>query len=99
MIPLCDKELSNMLVGLYDDYQRGFEIGEQLKLCVDLALSLELELSIHRLSEAEAVLESQVVDSFVRCPNSSSKRDEAGDETKTIDATSTVIPMDFGGGK
>ncbi|ENN93154.1 hypothetical protein BVtw_15460 [Bartonella vinsonii subsp. berkhoffii str. Tweed] len=51
MIPLCNKELSNTLVGLYDDYQRGFEIGEQLKLCVDLALSLELELSIHRLSE------------------------------------------------
>ncbi|ENN95509.1 hypothetical protein BVtw_00470 [Bartonella vinsonii subsp. berkhoffii str. Tweed] len=64
MIPLCNKELSNTLVGLYDDYQRGFEIGEQLKLCVDLALSLELELSIHRLSEAEAVFEGQGGGSF-----------------------------------
>ncbi|UNE53531.1 hypothetical protein [Bartonella machadoae] len=99
MIPLCDKELSNTLVGLYDDYQRGFEIGDQIKLCVDLALSLELELSIHRLSEAEAVLENQVVDSFARCQNPSSKRDEAGDETKTIGKTGTVIPIDFGGGK
>ncbi|EJF78817.1 Uncharacterised protein [Candidatus Bartonella washoeensis] len=89
MIPLCDKELSNTLVGLYDDYQRGFEIGEQLKLCVDLALSLELELSIHRLSEAEAILEGQAVEALPRCKVSHSKRDETG----------TVIHMDFGGGK
>ncbi|ENN94524.1 hypothetical protein BVtw_12970 [Bartonella vinsonii subsp. berkhoffii str. Tweed] len=75
MTPLCDKELSNTLIGLYDDYQRGFEIGEQLKLCVDLALSLELELSIHRLSEAEAVLEGQVVEALPRCRNPYSKRD------------------------
>ncbi|WP_126602591.1 hypothetical protein [Bartonella vinsonii] len=93
MMTLSPKELSDTLVGLYDDYQRGFEIGEQLKLCVDLALSLELELSIHRLSEAEAVLEGQVVEALPRCRNPYSKRDEA------IDATSTVIHMDFGGEK
>ncbi|WP_208435992.1 hypothetical protein [Bartonella phoceensis] len=93
MIPLCDKELSNTLVGLYDDYQRGFDIGEPLKLCVDLALALELELSVHRLSEADAVLEGQVVKALRRSQASCLKSDE------TIDERGRVIPMDFGGGK
>ncbi|WP_317993164.1 hypothetical protein [Bartonella gliris] len=89
MIPLCDKELSNTLVGLYDDYQRGFDIGEPLKLCVDLALSLELELSVHRLGEADAVLEAEVAEVLAECEGSD--RDE--------DKTNRVIYMDFGGGK
>ncbi|AFR25873.1 hypothetical protein RM11_0130 [Bartonella quintana RM-11] len=66
MISLCDQELSDTLVGLYDDYQRGFDIGAELKLCVDLALSLELELSIHRLSEADAVFKKEVVKTLHR---------------------------------
>ncbi|MGF7157131.1 hypothetical protein [Bartonella heixiaziensis] len=85
MTPLCDKELSDTLVGLYDDYQRGFDIGEQLKLCVDLALSLELELSIHRLSEADAVLKEEIVQTLRHRRSSHSNEDE----------TSTVIHMDF----
>ncbi|WP_455466857.1 hypothetical protein [Bartonella sp. B39] len=88
MIPVT-KELSNTLVGLYDDYQHGFEIGEQLKLCVDLALSLELELSIHRLSEADAVLEKEVAEVLPRCGSSHGDADE----------TNTVVYMDFGGEK
>ncbi|WP_375683584.1 hypothetical protein [Bartonella sp. AP281QHHD] len=89
MISLCDKELSDTLVGLYDDYQCGFDIGEQLKLCVDLALLLELELSVHRLGEADAVLEGQVSDVLAECD--SSDRDE--------DKSNRVIYMDFGGSK
>lgn len=42
MMTLSPKELSDTLVGLYDDYQSGLDISEELKLCVDLALSLEL---------------------------------------------------------
>ncbi|WP_375620358.1 MULTISPECIES: hypothetical protein [unclassified Bartonella] len=87
MIPLCDKELSNTLVGLYDDYQRGFDIGEPLKLCVDLALSLELELSVHRLGEADAVLEAEVAEVLAECDSSDA------------DESNRVIYMDFGGGK
>ncbi|USP03566.1 MULTISPECIES: hypothetical protein [Bartonella] len=93
MTRISNKELSDTLVGLYDDYQCGLEIGEQLKLCVDWALSLELELSVHRLGEAEGVLEGQVVEALSRCKVSYSKRDER------IDETGTVIHMDFGGGK
>ncbi len=89
MIPLCDKELSDTLVGLYDDYQCGFEIGEKLKLCVDLALLLELELSVHRLGEADAVLEAEVAEVLAECEDS--HRDE--------DKSNRVIYMDFGGGK
>ncbi|WP_273722794.1 MULTISPECIES: hypothetical protein [unclassified Bartonella] len=89
MIPLCDKELSDTLVGLYDDYQCGFDIGEKLKLCVDLALLLELELSVHRLGEADAVLEAEVAEVLAECEGSD--RDE--------DKTNRVIYMDFGGGK
>ncbi|WP_039761114.1 hypothetical protein [Bartonella queenslandensis] len=85
MTSLCDKELSDTLVGLYDDYQRGFDIGEELKLCVDLALSLELELSIHRLSETEAVLKKEIVQTLHRRRNACSNEDE-------ID---TIPPMDF----
>ncbi|MET3590317.1 hypothetical protein ABID23_001423 [Bartonella silvatica] len=66
MASLCDKELSDTLVGLYDDYKRGFDIGEELKLCVDLALSLELELSIHRLSKTDAVLKKEIVQTLNR---------------------------------
>lgn len=78
MTSLCDKELSDTLVGLYDDYQRGFDIGEELKLCVDLALSLELELSIHRLSEVDAVLRKEVVQTLHRRGNSHSNENETG---------------------
>ncbi|UNE54511.1 hypothetical protein [Bartonella machadoae] len=85
MPPLCDKELSDTLVGLYDDYQRGFDIGEQLKLCVDLALSLELELSIHRLSEADAVLRKEIVQTLHRRRMPLSNEEEAN----------TVMHMDF----
>ncbi|WP_455466248.1 hypothetical protein [Bartonella sp. B39] len=85
MTSLCDKELSDTLVGLYDDYQRGFDIGEELKLCVDLALSLELELSIHRLSEADAVFKKEVVQTLRRCREFHSNEDEPD----------TVIHMDF----
>ncbi|EJF79372.1 Uncharacterised protein [Candidatus Bartonella washoeensis] len=85
MTPLPDKELSDTLVGLYDDYQRGFDIAEQLKLCVDLALSLELELSIHRLSEADAVLKEEIVQTLRHRRNSYSNEDE----------TDTVIHMDL----
>ncbi|UTO28526.1 hypothetical protein [Bartonella harrusi] len=85
MPPLCDKELSDTLVGLYDDYQRGFDIGEQLKLCVDLALSLELELSIHRLSEADAVLKKEIVQTLHRHRMPLSNEEEAN----------TVMHMDF----
>ncbi|WP_375702301.1 hypothetical protein [Bartonella sp. AA89HNZF] len=91
MISISNKELSNTLVGLYDDYQRGFDIGEPLKLCVDLALSLELELSIHRLSEADAVLEGQVVEAL-RCSQALHAKSDEGEK-------GTVIHMDFGGGK
>ncbi|AGF75285.1 hypothetical protein [Bartonella vinsonii] len=66
MTSLRDKELSDTLVGLYDDYQRGFDIGEQLKSCVDLALSLELELSICRLSEADMVFKKEIVETLRR---------------------------------
>ncbi|KEC55881.1 hypothetical protein [Bartonella koehlerae] len=89
MISLCDKELSDTLVGLYDDYQRGFDIGEELKLCVDLALTLELELSIHRLSEADTVLKKEIIQTLHRRRNSHSNKDE------TIDATDTILHMDF----
>ncbi len=85
MTSLCDKELSDTLVGLYDDYQRGFDIGEELKLCVDLALSLELELSIHRLSETDAVLKKEIVQALHRRRNTHSNEDE-------ID---TIFHMDF----
>ncbi|MET3559646.1 hypothetical protein ABID39_000316 [Bartonella japonica] len=84
MTSLCDKELSDTLVGLYDDYQRGFDIGKELKLCVDLALSLELELSIHRLSEADSVLRKEIVQTLHRRKNSHSNENETG----------TVIHMD-----
>lgn len=86
MTSLCDKELSDTLVGLYDDYQRGFDIGEELKLCVDLALSLELELSIHRLSETEAILKKEIVQILHRRRNARSNEDEI----------ETIPPMDFG---
>lgn len=89
MASLCDKELSDTLVGLYDDYQRGFDIGEELKLCVDLALSLELELSIHRLSEADALLKKEIIQTLHRRKNIHSNEDE------TIDETDTIIHMDF----
>ncbi|WP_375635456.1 MULTISPECIES: hypothetical protein [unclassified Bartonella] len=85
MTSLCDKELSDTLVGLYDDYQHGFDIGEELKLCVDLALSLELELSIHRLSETDAVLKKEIVQTLHRRRNTHSNEDE-------ID---TIFHMDF----
>ncbi|MBB5074099.1 hypothetical protein HNQ69_001233 [Bartonella callosciuri] len=91
MISISNRELSNTLVGLYDDYQRGLDIGEPLKLCVDLALSLELELSIHRLSEADAVLEGQVVE-VLRCSQALHAKSDEGEK-------GTVIHMDFGGGK
>ncbi|WP_375695525.1 hypothetical protein [Bartonella sp. AC66GZZY] len=91
MIPLCDKELSDTLVGLYDDYQCGFDIGEKLKLCVDLALLLELELSVHRLGEADVVLEGQVVEAL-RCSQALHAKSDEGEK-------GTVIHMDFGGGK
>ncbi|WP_273755641.1 MULTISPECIES: hypothetical protein [unclassified Bartonella] len=85
MTSLYDKELSDTLVGLYDDYQRGFDIGEELKLCVDLALSLELELSIHRLSETDALLKKEIVQTLNRRRNTDSNEDE-------IDA---IFRMDF----
>ncbi|VEJ44744.1 hypothetical protein [Bartonella vinsonii] len=85
MTSLRDKELSDTLVGLYDDYQRGFDIGEQLKSCVDLALSLELELSICRLSEADMVFKKEIVETLRRrrMPLSNENEEE------------TVIHMDF----
>lgn len=82
---LCDKELSDTLVGLYDNYQRGFDIGEELKLCVDLALSLELELSIHRLSETDAILKKEIVQTLNRRRNTHFNEDE-------ID---TIFSVDF----
>ncbi|OPB34813.1 hypothetical protein [Bartonella taylorii] len=85
MTSLCDKELSDTLVGLYDDYQRGFDIGEELKSCVDLALSLELELSIHRLSETDTALQKEILQTLRRRKSSHSTEDE----------TSTVIHMNF----
>ncbi len=85
MTSLCDKELSDTLVGLYDDYQRGLDIGEELRLCVDLALSLELELSILRLSETDAVLKKEIVQTLNRRRNAHSNEDE-------ID---TIFHMDF----
>ncbi|EJF79925.1 hypothetical protein MCO_00502 [Bartonella sp. DB5-6] len=85
MTSLCDKELSDTLVGLYDDYQRGFDIGEDLKLCVDLALSLELELSIRRLSETDTVLQKEILQTLRRRKSSHSNEDE----------TDAVIHMDF----
>ncbi|WP_208435622.1 hypothetical protein [Bartonella phoceensis] len=85
MTSLCDKELSDTLVGLYDDYQRGFDIGEELKLCVDLALSLELELSIHRLSETDVVFKKEVIQTLRRCRKFHSNEDE----------NDTVIHMGF----
>ncbi|EJF76194.1 hypothetical protein [Bartonella birtlesii] len=81
MASLCDKELSDTLVGLYDNYQRGFDIGEELKLCVDLALSLELELSIHRLSEADAILKKEIIQTLHRRRNSYPHEDETIDDT------------------
>ncbi|WP_375672104.1 MULTISPECIES: hypothetical protein [unclassified Bartonella] len=87
MISLCDKELSDTLVGLYDDYQCGFDIGEKLQLCVDLALLLELELSVHRLGEADAVLEAEVAEVLAEC------------EGSDADESNRVIYMDFGGSK
>ncbi|WP_375680718.1 MULTISPECIES: hypothetical protein [unclassified Bartonella] len=87
MISLCDKELSDTLVGLYDDYQCGFDIGEKLQLCVDLALLLELELSVHRLGEADAVLEAEVAEVLAEC------------EVSDADESNRVIYMDFGGSK
>ncbi|OLL53331.1 hypothetical protein KAE70_05670 [Bartonella henselae] len=89
MTSLCDKELSDTLVGLYDDYQRGFDIGEELKLCVDLALTLEIELSIHRLSETDTVLKKEIIQTLQNRRNSHSNEDE------TIDETGTIIQMDF----
>ncbi|EJF89436.1 hypothetical protein ME1_00206 [Bartonella vinsonii subsp. arupensis OK-94-513] len=85
MTSLRDKELSDTLVGLYDDYQRGFDIGEQLKSCVDLALSLELELSICRLSEADMVFKKEIVETLRRrrMPLSNENEEE------------TVTHMDF----
>ncbi|WP_019222471.1 MULTISPECIES: hypothetical protein [Bartonella] len=91
MSEISNMELSNTLVGLYDDYQCGLDIGEPLKLCVDLALSLELELSIHRLGEADVVLEEQVVEVFRRSQALHAKSDEC--------ERGTVIHMDFGGKK
>ncbi|EJF96767.1 hypothetical protein MEE_00308 [Bartonella elizabethae F9251 = ATCC 49927] len=85
MTSLCGKELSDTLVGLYDDYQRGFDIGEELKLCVDLALSLELELSILRLSETDALLKKEIVQTLNRRRSVHSNEDE-------IDA---IFRMDF----
>ncbi|WP_375680572.1 MULTISPECIES: hypothetical protein [unclassified Bartonella] len=87
MISLCDKELSDTLFGLYDDYQCGFDIGEKLKLCVDLALLLELELSVHRLGEADAILEGQVSEVLAEC------------EGSDADESNRVIYMDFGGSR
>ncbi|WP_336288632.1 hypothetical protein [Bartonella sp. CB60] len=89
MTSISNIELSDALVGLYDDYRHGFDIEEQLKLCVDLALSLELELNVHRLSEADAVLEQETAKVLPRCRVSHSSADETG----------TVIHMDFGGRK
>ncbi|CDO46177.1 hypothetical protein AT246_03575 [Bartonella henselae] len=89
MTSLCDKELSDTLVGLYDDYQHGFDIGEELKLCVDLALTLELELSIHRLSETDTVLKKEIIQTLQNRRNSHSNEDD------TIDETGTIIQMDF----
>ncbi|ATP11783.1 hypothetical protein BHOIPH791_05340 [Bartonella henselae] len=89
MTSLCNKELSDTLVGLYDDYKRGFDIGEELKLCVDLALTLELELSIHRLSETDTVLKKEIIQTLQNRRNSHSNEDE------TIDETGTIIQMDF----
>ncbi|MBX4335402.1 hypothetical protein [Bartonella raoultii] len=85
MTSLCDKELSDTLVGLYDDYQRGFDIGEELKLCVDLALSLELELSIHRLSEADAIFKKEIAQTLQRRRSSLSNED----------GSDTILPMDW----
>ncbi|WP_019220761.1 hypothetical protein [Bartonella senegalensis] len=84
MTSLCDKELSDTLVGLYDDYQRGSDIGEELKLCVDLALALELELSIHRLSETDSVLKKEIIQTLQHRRNSHSNEDETIDKTDTI---------------
>ncbi|PIT70427.1 hypothetical protein [Bartonella tribocorum] len=85
MTSLYDKELSDTLVGLYDDYQQGLDIGEELKLCVDLALSLELELSIHRLSETDALLKKEIVQTLNRRRNIHSNEDEMD----------TLFQMDF----
>ncbi|WP_254473493.1 hypothetical protein [Bartonella sp. B1098] len=85
MTSLYGKELSDTLVGLYDDYQRGFDIGEELKLCVDLALSLELELSILRLSETDTLLKKEIVQTLNRRRSAHSNEDE-------IDA---IFRMDF----
>ncbi|MBB4076022.1 hypothetical protein GGR08_000303 [Bartonella fuyuanensis] len=76
MTSLCDKELSDTLVGLYDDYQRGFDIGEELKLCVDLALSLELELNIHRLSKTDELFKKEIVQTLHRRRNTHFNEDE-----------------------
>ncbi|GAA4666824.1 hypothetical protein [Bartonella pachyuromydis] len=89
MMTLSPKELSDTLVGLYDDYQSGLDISEELKLCVDLALSLELELSVHRLGETGAVLEQEVSEVLSECE---------GSHTDT-DKSNRVIYMDFGGDK
>ncbi|WP_019221534.1 hypothetical protein [Bartonella senegalensis] len=87
MMSLSPKELSDTLIGLYDDYQCGLDISEELKLCVDLALSLELELSVHRLGEAGAVLEGQVSEVLSEC------------DSTDADKSNRVIYMDFGGDK
>ncbi|WP_273721656.1 hypothetical protein [Bartonella sp. ML71XJBT] len=87
MMTLSPKELSDTLVGLYDDYQSGLDIAAELKLCVDLALLLELELSVHRLGEADAVLEAQVSEVLSEC------------DSTDADESNSVIYMDFGGDK
>ncbi|WP_273760177.1 hypothetical protein [Bartonella sp. ML70XJBT.G] len=87
MMTLSPKELSNTLVGLYDDYQSGLDIAAELKLCVDLALLLELELSVHRLGEADAVLEQEVSEVLSEC------------DSTDADESNSVIYMDFGGDK
>ncbi|MBB5073903.1 hypothetical protein HNQ69_001029 [Bartonella callosciuri] len=89
MTPLWDKELSDTLVGLYDNYQRGFDIGEELKLCVDLALALELELSIHRLSETDAILKKEILQTLHH------RRSSHSNEGETVHENDTVAHMDF----
>ncbi|WP_375617162.1 hypothetical protein, partial [Bartonella sp. AP58NXGY] len=69
----------------------GLDIGEAVKLSVDLELSIELELCIHCLSEADAVLEREAVEVWPDCKVSHSKSDE-GERGR-------VIHMDFGGEK
>ncbi len=56
---------------------------------MDLALTLELELSIHRLSETDTVLKKEIIQTLQNRRNSHSNEDE------TIDETGTIIQMDF----